>query len=145
MRGIELFKQIAKSMIPVLAAIAAATLFCGFILIIQDFDADTGPIVARGLLCLFAEFTSLGIGSFVAARRADDQPFRVASVAGSIGAFILVAYLGWVLWSEGRGEKGETVALLVAETGIMFGIGVTFSFIGAWTGSSTRRTPSDLD
>ncbi len=119
-------KSILRGFAPVAILIAVATLFCAYILVIDDYVADTGPIVDRFLGCLGVQLVALSVGSFIAARRAKVRSLEVGTLAGSLGAFILVGLLSLVSDEPGTVNNASAMFLIA---------GIMLSAIGSWMGT----------
>jgi hypothetical protein len=128
------FRSVLRDAVPALLLVTAVTLACVYLLVIDDFVADTGPILERAFGCLYAQAAAIVVGSGIAAFRADVKPFRRGVTAGTIGFFYFGLILFLRLVSEGLSEASGAVLVLLP-----FGLGA--AVIGAGGGLIVRGGP----
>lgn len=117
-------KSALRDALPVLVLLTLVFAGCAYFLVVDDFDADTGPILDRSFGCMLAIAAAIAVGSGVAASRPAPKPFARGLVAGAIG----VVYLIVVLLVIGAGEVlGALIylgiaGLVVAAVGAVVGL-----------------------
>ena len=122
-------RAMLRALVPVAILMAVTGLFCVYVLVIDDYDADTGAIVTRFFGCLGAQLAAVGVGSFIAARRALTHRRQLGMFAGCAGALTLATLLTLA---------GSDVRTIVDPLTVTFLIaGIMLSAIGS--GLATRQ------
>jgi hypothetical protein len=123
-----------RSAVTVMVLLGFATIFCLYILGIDDYVADTAPVLTRTMVCLGAQMAALGFGAFLGAIRSKTRPFTTGMIGGSMGAIVL---FGATALLDAGGDLHPRVWISV------LGFGLAISTLGAGMGTITWRPHSE--
>jgi hypothetical protein len=117
-----LVARVVKDAIPVFILVTLVALGCAYFLVIDDYVADTGPILTRALACLLGQALAICIGSGIATFRAEGAAFARGAVAGIAGSTYFTSLL-WIigLLSGPADASGLTFVFLFGATAAVVG------------------------